>query len=99
MRTKSKMKDFDLKSKEWWKVVEQYFSKELGKNLAQHKIDDKKYIFKVEVYQKTFLDFVCGSPTSTKTSCQNEENEARPSGTVQKEEVQVEESLIHKGKG
>jgi hypothetical protein len=40
MRIKSKMKDFDAKSndaksKEWWKVIEEYFSKELEKNLAQ----------------------------------------------------------------
>jgi hypothetical protein len=34
-RIKSKMKDFDAKSKEWWGVTEEYFSKELEKNLAQ----------------------------------------------------------------
>jgi hypothetical protein len=71
----------------------------LEKKLAQHKADDKKYIYKFKVYQKTVLDFVCGSPTNTKTSCQDEENESRPNGMAQKEEVQVEEPLIHKGKG
>jgi hypothetical protein len=80
-------------------VAEEYFSKELEKNLAQHRTNDKKYIYKFKVYQKTFLDFVCGSPTSIEASCQDEENEARPNGTVQEEEVQVEEPLIHKGKG
>jgi hypothetical protein len=39
MRTKIKMKDFEAKSKEWWEVVEEYFTKELQKNLAQHKVD------------------------------------------------------------
>jgi len=29
MRTKIKMKDFEAKSKEWWEVVEEYFTKEL----------------------------------------------------------------------
>ncbi len=34
MRTKNKMKDFEAKSKEWWDVVEEYFTKELTNNLA-----------------------------------------------------------------
>jgi hypothetical protein len=34
MRTKNKMKDSKTKSKEWSKVVEKYFTKELEKNLA-----------------------------------------------------------------
>ncbi len=34
MRTKNKMKDFDAKSKEWWEIVEEYFAKELEKNLV-----------------------------------------------------------------
>jgi hypothetical protein len=34
-----------------------------------------------------------------KTSWQDEENEAGPNETAQEEEVQVEEPLIHKGKG
>jgi hypothetical protein len=29
MRTKNKMKDFDVESKEWWEVVKEYFVKEL----------------------------------------------------------------------
>jgi hypothetical protein len=33
MRTKNKMKDSDAKSKEWWEVINEYFVKELEKNL------------------------------------------------------------------
>jgi hypothetical protein len=38
-------------------------------------------------------------PTSIKSSCQDVENEAGPSGTTQKEEVQVEEPQILEGGG
>jgi hypothetical protein len=34
MRIKSKMKDSDVESKEWWEVVEEYFAKELKKNMV-----------------------------------------------------------------
>ncbi len=34
MRIKSKMKDSDVESKEWWDVVEEYFAKELKKNMV-----------------------------------------------------------------
>jgi hypothetical protein len=37
MRTKNKMKDFE----EWWEVAKGYFTKELEKNMAQHKVDEK----------------------------------------------------------
>jgi hypothetical protein len=47
--------------------------------------------YKLEAYQKNFPNFICGNPTSTKVSCQDEENEARPGGTTQEEEVQIEE--------
>jgi hypothetical protein len=53
----------------------------------------------LKVYQKTFPNFICGSPTSTETSCQDEENEAGLSGTTQKEEMQAEKPLIFKGSG
>jgi hypothetical protein len=33
MKTKNKMKDFDVESKEWWEVTNKYFCKELEKNL------------------------------------------------------------------
>jgi hypothetical protein len=41
MRTNNKMKDIGEKSKEWWEVAEEYFTKELEKNLAQHKVDER----------------------------------------------------------
>jgi hypothetical protein len=33
-RTKNKMKDLDVEFEEWWEVVEEYFAKELEKNLT-----------------------------------------------------------------
>ncbi len=47
--------------------------------------------YKLENYQKNFLYFVCGNPTSTKALGQDEETETGPNGTVKKEEVQIEE--------
>jgi hypothetical protein len=35
--------------------------------------------YKLEVYQKNFLDFVYGSPTSTEALGQDKETKARPS--------------------
>jgi hypothetical protein len=32
MRTNNKMKDSEAESKEWWEVVEEYFTKEMEKN-------------------------------------------------------------------
>jgi hypothetical protein len=46
-------------------VAEEYSFKELENNLAQHKVDEKMYRYKLEVYHKTFLDFMCGSPINT----------------------------------
>ncbi len=86
MKTKNKMKDFDVKSKEWQEVA-----KELKKNLAHHKIDKKILRYKLEVYQRNFLNFVYGSLISTKASSQNEEIETRPNEIAQKEEVHIEE--------
>ncbi len=40
MKTKNKMKDSKAKSKEWWEVVEEYFT-ELEKNMAQHKANEE----------------------------------------------------------
>jgi hypothetical protein len=34
MKAKNKMKDFKEKFEEWWKVVKEYFTKELEKNPA-----------------------------------------------------------------
>jgi hypothetical protein len=65
MRTKNKMKDFDVEFEEWWKVVEEYFVKELEKNLVQHRVDERTLKYKLEVYQKNFIDFVYGNPINT----------------------------------
>ncbi len=90
MRTKNKMKDSEAKFEEWWEVVEEYFTKELEKNLAQHKVDEKILKYKFETYQKQIIDFIYGSPTSTKVSNQDKEIEAGPNGTTQEEEMQIE---------
>jgi hypothetical protein len=50
MRIKSKMKDFDAKSEKWWEVAKEFFFKELEKNLAQHRVDERTYKCKLEVY-------------------------------------------------
>jgi hypothetical protein len=34
MKTKNKMKDFDGEFEKWWEVIEEYFAKELEKNLV-----------------------------------------------------------------
>jgi len=34
MRTKKKMKDFEVESEEWWEVAEEYFTMELENNIA-----------------------------------------------------------------
>jgi len=92
MRMKNKMKDSKVKFEEWWEVVEEYFTKELEKNLAQHKANEKILRYKLEVYQKNFPEFIYGNPTSIEESGQDEEIETRPGGTTSKEEVQIKES-------
>jgi hypothetical protein len=73
MKIKNKMKDSKAESKEWWEVVEEYFTKELEKKLVQHKADEKILRYKLEAYQKNFLDFIYGSPTSKKVLGHNKE--------------------------
>jgi hypothetical protein len=48
--------------------------------------------YKLEAYQKNFPNFICGNPTSTEVSGQDEETEVGPSEIAQEEEVQIEES-------
>jgi len=50
--------------------------------MAHHKTNEKILRYKLEVYQKNFLNFICGNPTSTKVSIQDEETEARPNGII-----------------
>jgi hypothetical protein len=51
--------------------------------MDQHKVDARTYRYKLEMYPKNFPNFVYGNPTSTKTSSQDEENEARPNRMAQ----------------
>jgi hypothetical protein len=53
----------------------------------------------LEIYQRNFPDFVCGNPTSIESLGQDEDNEVRPNGTIQKEEVQIEEPHVFRGGG
>jgi hypothetical protein len=49
------------------------FYKGVGKNLAQHRADERILKYKLEAYQKIFLDSICGNPTSTEVLGQDEE--------------------------
>jgi len=89
MKTNNKMKDYEEEYKDWWEVVKEYFAKELEKNLTQHKVDEIILRYKLEVYQKNFIDFVYGSSTRTKALGYDEETKVRPSEITQKEEVQT----------
>jgi hypothetical protein len=64
MRKKNKMKDFEVKFEEWWEVAEEYFIEEMEKNLAQHRANENIFMYKLETYQKNFLNFFYGNPTS-----------------------------------
>ncbi len=68
MRTKNKMKDSEAKFEEWWEVAKEYFTKELANNIVQHKANERILRYKLEAYQKNFLDFICGSPISIEVS-------------------------------
>ncbi len=68
MRTKNEMKDSEAKFEEWWEVAKEYFAKELANNIVQHKTDERILRYKLEAYQKNFLDFICGSPISIEVS-------------------------------
>jgi hypothetical protein len=48
--------------------------------LAQHKVDEIFLKYKLEAYQKNFLDFIYGSSTNTEVLGQDEEIEVRPNG-------------------
>jgi hypothetical protein len=93
------MQDFDVESKEWWEVVDKYFAKELEKNLAQHRANERNLKYKLEISFKFFLDFVHGNPTSTKALSQDEEIEVGFNRTTQEKEMQIEEPQDLKGGG
>ncbi len=50
MRTKNKMKNFKAEFEEWWEVAKEHFTKELEKNLTQHKADERILKYKLETY-------------------------------------------------
>ncbi len=87
---KNKMKDFEVEFEEWWEVAEEYFTKDLEKNLAQHITIEKILRYKLEAYQKKIPDFICGSPTSIEVLGQDEETKVGPNGTTQEEVKTVE---------
>jgi len=70
---KNEMNDYEAKFEEWWEVGKEYFTKELEKNMDQHRADERILRYKLEAYQKNFLDFICGNPTNTKVLGQDEE--------------------------
>ncbi len=89
---KNKMKDYEAKYEECQKIAKEYFTKELEKNLVQHKTNERIMRYKLEAYEKKNSNIICGNPTSIEVLCQDEETKAGPNGTSQEKEVQTEES-------
>ncbi len=52
------------------------------KSSFEHKADEKSFRYKLDVYQRNFINFVYGNRTSIKTLGQDDENETRPGGTI-----------------
>ncbi len=84
------MKDSEVRSEEWWEVTKEYFTRELEKNMVQHRANERIMRYKLEVYQKNFPNFVYGNSISIKALNKDEEVEVGPSRTTQEEEVQTE---------
>jgi hypothetical protein len=91
MKTKNKMEPSTVESKEWCDITKEYFTKELEKNLVQHRANEFFLMYKLEAYQKNFPNFIYFNPTSIEVSGQDEETEVGPSGIVQEEEVQTKD--------
>jgi hypothetical protein len=53
-RRRIRWKTLKQNFEEWWEVAEEYFMKELEKNLAQHKPNERILKYKLETYQKIF---------------------------------------------
>jgi hypothetical protein len=49
MKLKNKL-DYEAKSKEWWEVAKEYFIKELEKNLAKYRTNERIMKYKLEAY-------------------------------------------------
>ncbi len=45
-------------------MAKEYFTKEMEKNMAQHRLNENILRYKLEAYQKNFTNFICGSLTS-----------------------------------
>jgi hypothetical protein len=82
MRKNNKVKDSKVEFEEWWEVTKEYYTKELEKNLAQHRANEKIMKYKLEVYQKSFPNFVYGNPTSIEALDKDEEAKVWPKGTT-----------------
>jgi hypothetical protein len=67
----------EVEFEKWWEVVEGYFTKELKKNLVQHRTDGKLLRCNLEACQMNFLNFIWGNLISTEVSGQDEEIESR----------------------
>jgi hypothetical protein len=50
MKTKNKMKDSEVDFEKWWEVAEEYFTKELKRNLGQHRVNERILTYKLEAY-------------------------------------------------
>jgi hypothetical protein len=57
MWTNNKMKDFKVEYEEWWEVAHEYFIKELEKNLAQHRTNERIIEIQVGSLSKEFSKF------------------------------------------
>lgn len=86
MKIKSKMKDSNAKSKEWWEVTEEYFFKELEENLAQQS-RWKKVQIQIEGLSENLPRFYMWKPNKHRNIMPRWGNEAGLNGTAQKEEV------------
>ncbi len=42
------MKNFKAEFEEWWEIAEEYFTKELEKNLTQHKVNERILKYKLD---------------------------------------------------
>ncbi len=65
--------------------------KGIREKIGLNKTNEKILRYKLEAYQKNFLEFIYGNPTSTEVSGQYEKIEARFDGTTHEEEMQIEE--------
>ncbi len=92
------MKYSKVEYEEWWEVAKECFTKELEKNLAQHKTNERIMRYKLEVYQKNFPNFVCGNPTSTEASNKDEDVEANKMEHLRRRNCRLNNHITSKDK-